>query len=520
MKTPSNRIRIIIFLIPYIFVIAIIFFFRKWFDYGGLEYLILALLLVLIWISLVLGGRYLDKDDHRGDIRSKMLPENLGEMIKRAILQSSPESFAVTDLSGRMIFCSQQTAQLHGYKDPAELIGGSFFALFPPKETTHATEFLQLARQGGIVENVEFTLLKKDGTEFLGEITASVVKNEVGVPAAVMATVRDITERRWVEEQIRESEARYRIVADNTFDWEFWQAPNDRFIYTSPSCKRVTGWDAIEFIRNPGLVLDMIHAEDKPKFEAHAEDAKKNRIAGEIDFRITRADGEERWISHICQPVFDDNGAYIGTRGSNRDITERKKAEDDLQLANEKLRLQLAEIEALQIILREQALHDPLTGLYNRRYMEESLRKELARATREDYQVTIALLDMDNLKVFNDNFGHAVGDKALMILSKKLRELTRADDIVCRYGGDEFLVILHKTNLYDGFKRVEQWRETLEGVRIVHEGQELRITFTAGVATFPVHGRSLEEMIKAADDALYKAKRQGRNVVVAPDEPT
>jgi len=358
--------------------------------------------------------------------------------------------------------------------------------------------------------------LKKDGTQFLAELSASLIKNDAGIPTAFMATVRDVTERRWVDEQIRESEARYRIVADNTFDWEFWQAPSDRFIYTSPSCKRITGWDAIEFIKNPSLMIDIIHPEDRQQFVNHTNKLKENKTAGEIEFRIIRTDRKELWISQICQPVFDGDGKYIGIRGSNRDITERKNVENDLQLANDKLRLQLSEIEELQIILREQALRDPLTGLYNRRYMEEGLRMELSRAGREDYQVTIALLDMDNLKNFNDTFGHAIGDKALILLSEKLVELTRTDDIICRYGGDEFLIILHKTNLQDGFKRVEQWRKTMEDIRIPHEQAELQITFTAGIATYPLHGKTLEEIIKAADDALYEAKKKGRNIVMAP----
>ena len=117
-----------------------------------------------------------------------------------------------------------------------------------------------------------------------------------------------------------------------------------------------------EFIKNPSLIFNIIHPDDQIKFETHTHESKTNKTPGEVEFRIIRADGRELWISHICQPVFDESGLFIGTRGSNRDITERKHAEGELQLANEKLRLQLAEIEDLQVILRKQALHDPLTG--------------------------------------------------------------------------------------------------------------------------------------------------------------
>ncbi len=497
-------------------IMGLVFYWGKttWAEFDDWALLFLAFIGVVgIFISI----RYLNKNNFKDMLNDKTTPY-LGATIYRAILETSPDSFSLTDLTGRFLFCNQQTAIMHGYDSPDELIGKSAFTLFPLKEVIRAAKHMQMTREGGMIRNVEYVLLKKDGSQFHAELSASLIKNDLGIPIAFMAIVRDITERKWVDAQIRESESRYRIVADNTFDWEFWQAPNDRFIYTSPSCKRVTGYDAIEFINNSELFIDIVQPEDRLRFTEHRIEVNQEKKPGEIDFRILRTDGQERWISHICQPVFDNKGKFIGTRGSNRDITERKHAEDNLQLANEQLHLQLAEIEDLHVILQEQALHDPLTGLYNRRYMEDALKKELARAVREEYQVSIALLDMDNLKTFNDTYGHAVGDKALVLLSDQLKELTRIDDITCRYGGDEFLVILHKTTLASGYKRVEQWRKTLEEIRIEYEDQELQITFTAGIATYPTHGQTLEEVIKMADDALYQAKDKGRNYIMTPDQ--
>ncbi len=495
--------------------IGLVLYWKKvsWVEFG---YWILIFLAIISATGIFIIIRYFNKNKLKATLNRTST--NLGETIYRAILETSPDSFSLTDLTGRFIFCSQQTAIMHGYNSPDELIGKSAFTLFPLKEVVRAAKSMYAARQGVTVRNLEYILLRKNGSQFHAELSASLIKNDAGIPVAFMAIVRDITERKWVDAQIRESESRYRIVADNTFDWEFWQAPNDRFIYTSPSCKRLTGYDAVEFINNSKLFIDIVHPEDQPKFKTHRFEANRDRKPGDIEFRIRRADGQERWISHICQPVFDGGGTFIGTRGSNRDITERKYAEDNLQLANEQLRLQLAEIEDLHVILQDQALHDPLTGLYNRRYMEDALKKELARAMREGYQISIALLDMDNLKNFNDFHGHAMGDKALVVLSDQLTELTRIDDIACRYGGDEFLVILHSTTLESGFKRVEQWRAAMEEIRIQHEDEELQITFTAGIAAYPTHGQTLEEVIKAADDALYRAKEKGRNYIMTPDE--
>ena len=515
MTSPPIRKRSLILIIA--FTLALTGLMLHWgkVTWVELKDWILLLLAVVGVAGIFIGIRYFNKNNFKDMLNEKS--PHLGQMIYRAILETSPDSFSLTDLTGRFLFCSQQTATMHGYDSPDELIGKSAFTLFPLTEVIRAAKYMRLTRQGGAIRNIEFILLRKDGSQFQAELSASLIKNDFGMPIAFMAIVRDITERKWVDEQIRESESRYRIVADNTFDWEFWQAPNERFIYTSPSCKRITGYDAVEFINNSELFMDIIQPEDRQKFIAHRIKVNRDKKPGKIEFRILRNDGQERWINHICQPVFDNKGMFIGTRGSNRDITERKRAEDELQLANEQLRLQLAEIEDLHIILQEQALRDPLTGLYNRRYMEDALKKELARAVREGYQISIALLDMDNLKNLNDTHGHAMGDRALVLLSDQLRELTRIDDITCRYGGDEFLVILHKTTLESGFKRVEQWRRAIEEIRIPYEGQELQITFTAGIATYPIHGQTLEEVIKAADDALYLAKSRGRNYVMSPD---
>lgn len=505
------------FILKYAFILALTGLLLYWgrITFAEFRHWLLLFLAFIGAAGIFVSVRYLNKNKLVDMLNEKS--SNLSETIYRAILETSPDSFSLTDLTGRFLFCNQQTAIMHGYDSPNELIGKSAFTLFPLKEVVRASKYMQLTRQGGVINNIEFTLLKKDGSQFHAELSASLIKNEIGIPIAFMAIVRDITERKWVDAQIRESESRYRIVADNTFDWEFWQAPNDRFIYTSPSCKRITGYDAIEFINNLHLFIDIVHPEDRQQFKAHRMQVDQERKSGEIEFRILRSDGQVRWLNHICQPVFDAQGVFIGTRGSNRDITERKHAENELQLANEKLRLQLAEIEDLHIILQEQALHDPLTGLYNRRYMKDALRKEHARAVREGYQISIALLDMDNLKLFNDTYGHAVGDKALVILSEQLRELTRVEDIACRYGGDEFLIILHNTTLESGFKRVEQWRRTMEKIRIQDQGLELQITFTAGVAAYPTHGKTLEEVIKAADNALYLAKNKGRNYIMTPE---
>jgi PAS domain S-box-containing protein len=148
---------------------------------------------------------------------------------------------------------------------------------------------------------------------------------------------------------LRASEEKYRIVADNTYDWEFWLDPEDRFLYTSPSCERITGYGAQEFMKRPGLLEEIIHPEDLPALLEHQRETPP-RHPGDIEFRIITKMGEIRWIHHLCQPVYDKDGRYAGCRGSNRDVTERKQAEEALRESEEKFRL-LAETSPAAILI-------------------------------------------------------------------------------------------------------------------------------------------------------------------------
>ena len=137
-----------------------------------------------------------------------------------------------------------------------------------------------------------------------------------------------LAERRQSDEALRASEFKHRIVADHTYDWEFWLDPDGRFLYTSPSCERITGRTAAEFMADAELLRRIVHPDDAADFEAHRRDVVERRRPHEAEWRIVRPDGTVRWIAHTCVPVLDPEGRFWGTRGSNRDITEHKRAED------------------------------------------------------------------------------------------------------------------------------------------------------------------------------------------------
>lgn len=167
----------------------------------------------------------------------------------------------------------------------------------------------------------------------------------------------------------------------------------------------------------------------------------------------------------------------------------------------------------LQKELEEQAIRDSLTGLYNRRFLDETLSRELSRAERDKYSVSVVMLDLDHFKMFNDTYGHDVGDLMLKQLGKLLTSQVRAGDIACRFGGEEFVVVMPKASLSVAKQRANDWRMKFESQVLIHEGEVLNATLSAGVAVYPLHGTTSDEIIRKADQAMYAAKDAGRNQV-------
>lgn len=203
------------------------------------------------------------------------------------------------------------------------------------------------------------------------------------------------------QKSLAESETKYRIVADNTYDWEYWEAPDGRFIYLSPSCLPTTGHAAQEFIADPNLFYAIIHPADREHFEVHHKNTKEERLIGNEEFRIIRPDGSIRWIGHRCQPVFDDTGNYLGIRGSNRDITERKEAEIALRESRDKLEERVRQATAdlsrtVDTLQAEVVARKAAEELLQKAYSELEVRIEERTAELRERQRSLATL-MSNL---------------------------------------------------------------------------------------------------------------------------
>jgi diguanylate cyclase (GGDEF)-like protein/PAS domain S-box-containing protein len=220
-----------------------------------------------------------------------------------------------------------------------------------------------------------------------------------------------------------------------------------------------------------------------------------------------------RYLDLRVTPLFDDDQTLSGRLVIFRDVTDRKEVEKDLRHAMDRMQTQLIEIGLLQSQLREQAIRDALTNLFNRRYLEETLERELARAAREGYPLCIVMMDIDHFKNVNDTYGHEAGDLVLKTLGTMVTSQSRQGDFVCRYGGEEFVLVMPNISTEVAKERVNSLHKSIASLYIPFGRFNINITVSMGLSSYPLHGETKEDLLRAADRALYIAKNMGRNRV-------
>jgi diguanylate cyclase (GGDEF)-like protein len=205
---------------------------------------------------------------------------------------------------------------------------------------------------------------------------------------------------------------------------------------------------------------------------------------------------------------------------AQQEIEFRRKTEVELRDANQLLQLQIERVELLQVQLQELAVRDSLTNLFNRRYLQEILYVEFARSKRAGVTLAVLMIDSDQLKEINDNYGHRAGDDFLVHIAEVVQSKIRAGDIACRYGGDEFVIVMGNVSEEIALERAEKLRESIAKHHIVYKNEKVGISVSIGIAMFPKHSSSGEMLLQKADQALYRAKQMGKNctVVYSPEQ--
>ena len=255
----------------------------------------------------------------------------------------------------------------------------------------------------------------------------------------------------------------------------------------------------------------------KLAFENEKEIMRTGRTMS-IEEKETWPDRADTWVLTTKMPLLGENGKVIGTYGISRDITARKIAEDKLHMQSKSLHKQIQDINQLHEQLREQACRDTLTGLSNRHMMDTILNQQIEQCRQLDQPLSILIIDIDDFKNVNDEYGHLAGDAFLVKFGDCIRRLTRAEDFSCRIGGDEILMTFQNMDMDQAMKKAEILHKKLREISIDVEGKQISKTVSIGIAAYPAHGNDVNQLIKQADEALYLAKERGRNQIASAPE--
>jgi diguanylate cyclase (GGDEF)-like protein/PAS domain S-box-containing protein len=450
-------------------------------------------------------------------------------------VRNSTELINLVDSQHVVTFANPAYLKAHGYEEH-EIVGQSVFKLLSPRNAKTTLEQAKLQSQQDIGWRGEALSLRRDGSEFPVYISLGPLKDENGRVVGTFSIAQDITSRKQMEEQLRRSESHLRMVIHNT-------AKLTELVDIFQSCHsmeeayRITR-DALQSMLPGSSGALCVTTSSRNLVEAAV--TWGTQPSGEKSFRPDDCWALRRGKVHIvedltsplrcphsaetssgplvCVPLAA-HGETIGVlqleASVDRDALDPiDRLAEQATAIGERLSLALANLR-LREALRTQSIRDPLTGLFNRRYMEETLERELSRAVRHGTSVSLLMCDLDHFKRFNDTFGHQAGDRLLRSLGEFLTQRTRGQDVTCRYGGEEFAVVLTGASLEDARKRAQLLCEEVKEIIVQHAGQLLaKVSMSIGVSTFPDHGNTVEELMKAADGALYRAKSDGRDRVV------
>lgn len=318
-----------------------------------------------------------------------------------------------------------------------------------------------------------------------------------------------------VSQAARDAELQFRTLAEAIPQIVWTAGPDGLTTYINRRWYEMTG-TAVQGSLGGGW-MKALHPDDRDVCREKWKESMRTGQPFEIEYRLHDAKGRFRWYLDRAMPLRDASGAIIKWFGTCTDIDDQMHTQELLQ---EQIKQHTTALFEANERLQHESIHDPLTGLYNRRYLEDTLQREVRRAVRAEHGLSVIMVDLDHFKKFNDTFGHDAGDEVLRETAALLAKSVRAEDIVCRYGGEEFIIILPMADFRIALSRAERIRDKVRELNVCHHGLPLgAISISGGVAALPQHGVQPRELIEAADAALYQAKREGRDRIIGAVRP-
>ena len=455
--------------------------------------------------------------------------------LLQTLMDNIPDTIYFKDTASRFTSINHAQARVLGVAAPEDAIGKTDSDFQKSELARGFYEEEQHIIESGepLINRVEFNPTA-DGQPRWFSATKVPIKNPDGRVIGIVGVSRDITERKQSEETTRHQNEMLSSLHQITLNL-LGYGEIDQLLNALVE-------QAATFLDAPyaEIVLiedEMLVARAATKNQHHligdragrkdallswqAFDTREPAVLSDYANWPNRRDIYDKFLLHAVADFPILNGDQcLGVLALGRDRAAYEFTFDQIQFGRLFANLTALVLNNAQLreALREQSIRDSLTGLFNRRYMEETLKREISRVTRHLHPLGIIMIDIDHFKRFNDTHGHAAGDALLSELGRFLQSHIRGEDVACRYGGEEFILIMPDASLEAARQRAELLRQEANGLRVrdaaqTHEG----ITLSIGVAVFPQHGRTMETVLLAADAALYRAKQEGRDQVAVAE---
>ena len=466
----------------------------------------------------------------------------------RLVLDNMSDLVAMLDTEGRRLYNSPSYNAVFGDKD---LKGTDSFREIHPEDRERVQRVFRDTVERGVAQ--QEAVLGDGGIRYI-ESQGDVIKDAAGKVVQVIVVARDITARKHAELALQESNLQLRGMVEELERRNRENADLGKLGDMLEMCKSAAesrdvlgqfvgklfpdtsgnlyllnfGNDLLEAVvtwGEAGAAGDPVIGKDDcwalRRGQLHVVEDAHSKL--NCQHLIVPPKG-----AYLCAPIMGQGEVLgmlhvqLGAEQAQQPAPVRQRLLESQQAwaltVTEHIALALANLK-LRETLRAQAVRDSLTGLYNRRYMEQALEREILRAARNGRTVGVIMLDLDNFKLFNDTHGHEAGDVLLRVLGDFLVSHVRAEDIACRYGGEEFVVILPEAPLAMSRSRAEELWKGVQGLSANYHGELLRgVTVSAGVASYPAHGATMAGLLRAADAAMYAAKRGGRDRIQVAEQ--